>query len=211
VHLILWPAVVTLAITLLRLLGELQGWSQKLFNPEAGGGAALIGISWLPIVLGPYFAWKLAKEGKGPSSAWPVAGLALLGVALAVATVAAVQALGLMPWGFVAFCFVALALAFLPWLSWRELARTLFAYALAARVPVALVMLAAIYGNWGTHYDVLPPNPTAELVAAGPLERWLWIGLLPQMTIWIAYTVLVGTLLGALVVALAKPKPAAAA
>src|SRR3990172_9861836 len=36
--LILVPAVITLAVTLLRLVGELQGWSEGLFNRSAGGG-----------------------------------------------------------------------------------------------------------------------------------------------------------------------------
>ncbi len=58
-RLILVPAIVTLAITLLRLIGELQGWSPFLFNKAPGGGFALVGISWLPIVFGPYFAWKV--------------------------------------------------------------------------------------------------------------------------------------------------------
>jgi len=207
-RLVLWPALVTLAITLLRLAGELQGWSRPLFNPDAGGGGALVGISWLPFLFGPYFAWKLARAGKGPASAWKVAGLALLGLALAIAIFVAAQVLGPMPWSVVVALFASLALAFLPWKAWPELAKTLFLYAAAARIPVIVVMLFAIFGNWGTHYDVLPPNPTPELVAAGPLERWLWIGLVPQATIWIAHTVLVGSLLGALAVALGKPQPA---
>jgi hypothetical protein len=205
-RLILWPAVATLAITLLRLAGELQGWSPALFSPEAGGGGSLVGISWLPILFGPYFAWKLAKQGKPPQSAWKVVGLALLGVVLTVAVFAGVQALGLVPLGFLVSFALALALAFSPWKAWPELTRTLFLYALAARIPVAIVMLVAIYGEWGTHYDVLPPDPTPELVAAGPLARWFWIGLLPQLTIWIAHTVLVGAFLGGLVVGLAKPR-----
>ena len=208
-NLILWPAVITLAITLLRLVGELQGWNKALFNPAAGGGGALIGISWLPILFGPYFAWKLAKQGKGPQSGWKVTLLALLGIVVAIALFVGVRRLGLVPWGFIAAFFVALALAFLPWKAWPELGRTLLAYALAARIPVAIVMLVAILGNWGTHYDVLPPDPSEELLKAGPLARWFWIGLLPQMTLWIANTMLVGTLFGGLVVALAKPKPAA--
>ena len=207
-QLILWPAVITLGITLLRLVGELQGWSKALFNPAAGGGGALVGISWLPIVFGPYFAWKLAKDGKGPQSAWKVAGMALVAVLIAVAWFSGYQKLGLGIGGFIGAWFVSLALAFLPWRAWPELARTLFSYALAARIPVAIVMLMAIFGNWGTHYDVLPPNPPPLLVSAGPLARWFWIGLLPQMTAWIANTVLVGTLLGAVLVALAKPKAA---
>jgi hypothetical protein len=210
-RLVLWPAIVTLAITLLRLVGELQGWSRSLFNPAAGGGGALVGISWLPFLFGPYFAWQLAKQGKSPESAWRVAGLALLGAALTMAAFAGAQLLGLMPWGVVVAFFVGLALAFLPWKAWPELARTLFLYALAARIPVIVIMLFAIYGDWGTHYDVLPPNPTPQLVAAGPLERWLWIGLVPQATIWVAQTVLIGSLLGGLVVALAKPRSAAPA
>jgi hypothetical protein len=44
-RLILVPAIVTLAITLLRLIGELQGWSPFLFNKAPGGGFALVGIS----------------------------------------------------------------------------------------------------------------------------------------------------------------------
>jgi hypothetical protein len=203
--LVLWPAVITLAITLLRLVGELQGWPRLLFNPAAGGGGALVGISWLPIVFGPWFAWKLSQQGKGPASAWRAAGLALLAFLLAAGTFASIGVLGLPPASFLVAFAVSLGLAFVPWKAWPELAKTLFAYALAARVPVAIVMLFAIYRSWGTHYDVLPPNPTPELQSAGPLARWFYTGLLPQMTIWIANTVLVGTLLGALVVAVAKP------
>jgi hypothetical protein len=125
-RIVLWPAVVTLAITLLRLAGELQGWSPTLFSPAAGGGGSPVGIAWLPFLFGPYFAWKLAKQGRPPQSAWKVAGLALLGAVLTVAFFASAQLLGLIPWGVVVALFVALALAFLPWKAWPELARTLF-------------------------------------------------------------------------------------
>ncbi len=207
-QLILWPAVITLAITLLRLTGELQHWSSALFNPAAGGGGAMVGISWLPLVLGPYFAWQLAVSGKGPQNAWKAAGLALLGLALTLGTFAGAQKLGVS--AIMAAFLVSLAAAFIPWKAWPELAKLLFGYGLAARIPVAIVMLLAIYGNWGTHYDVLPPDPPPNLVAMGPLGRWFLIGFVPQMTIWIAFTVLVGTLIGAVVVALAKPKAAVA-
>jgi hypothetical protein len=199
-RMILWPALVTLAVTLLRLTGELQGWSKALFNPAAGGGGALVGISWLPILFGPYFAWRLAREGKSPQSAWKVAGLALLGYAITIAAFAGVQALKPGAAGILAAFLLALALAFLPWKAWPELAKTQFAYALAARIPVVVVMLLAIYGNWGTHYDVLPPDPPPDLVAAGPLGRWFMIGLIPQLTLWIGHTVLLGSLVGAVVV-----------
>ena len=43
----------------------------------------------------------------------------------------------------------------------------------------------------------------------GPLELWFMGGFVPQLTVWIAYTVLVSTLLGAAVVAIMKPKASA--
>ena len=42
-RLVLWPALITLGITLLRLAGELLEWSPRLFNRDAGGGAATDG------------------------------------------------------------------------------------------------------------------------------------------------------------------------
>ena len=65
--LILVPAVITLAVTLLRLVGELQGWSPALFSRAAGGGR-LVGISWLVPVFGAWFGWKLARAGSGPAA-----------------------------------------------------------------------------------------------------------------------------------------------
>ena len=83
--------------------------------------------------------------------------------------------------------------------AWPELGRVLTAYGLAARIPVAIVMLLAILGSWGTHYDV-PPTP--EFPEMAPLAMWFWIGLVPQLTIWIAFTVIVGMLFGLIAVAI---------
>src|SRR3989304_3439118 len=60
--------------------------------------------------------------------------------------------------------------------SCPALGQLLVAYAVAARIPVAVVMLFAILAGWGTHYDAPPPVFPAML----PLRRWLWTGLLPQ-------------------------------
>jgi hypothetical protein len=77
----------------------------------------------------------------------------------------------------------------------------------AARVPVALVMLAAMVGNWGTHYDVAPP----EFPAMGVMAKFLLIGLVPQFTIWIAYTLILGMLFGGLALAVARARGPATA
>jgi len=210
-ELILVPSLITLGVTLLRLAGELMHWSPALFSAEAGGGGAVVGLSWLPLVFGPWFAVRLVGAGEwhgglGRAAGWPLLGLALLPASGALAAVAGVDPQGLgMLVVFVVASLVALPVAMR---GWPALARTLLAYAFAARVPVALVMLVAILGDWGTHYDVAPP----ELPAMGPWARWIWIGLLPQMTVWIAYTVVVGSLLGSVAAAIAgrgrKPAPA---
>src|SRR5579872_7080240 len=84
-QLILVPAVITLGITLLRLGGELAHWSPEFFSASAGGGRAVVGISWLPFLFGPYFAVKLVRSGHGAASAWKAFGLSLLGLAVLIA------------------------------------------------------------------------------------------------------------------------------
>ena len=60
-------------------------------------------------------------------------------------------------------------------------------------------MLPAMLGNWGTHYDVSPPG----FPEMAPLAKWLAIGLLPQMTVWLWFTLAVGTLAAVPVAAIA--------
>src|SRR5437867_6269134 len=88
-RLILVPAVITLAITILRLAGEFQHWNVLLFNPAPGGGAALVGISWLPLIFGIYFALKLSKMGEAPERMGPTVWRAIVGIALIIAGAAA--------------------------------------------------------------------------------------------------------------------------
>jgi hypothetical protein len=198
--LILVPAVITLAVTLLRLTGERMHWSKALFNPTAGGGGAIVGIAWLVPVFGIYFGLKLARAGLAPAAVGPAIGYSFLGFAVMPALGFAAVKLGLSPQGFGAFAvFIVLAIvgAVIAYRGWPALGRTLLAYGLAARVPVAIVMLVAILGNWGTHYDVAPPN----FPAMSPIAKWLLIGLLPQLTIWIWFTIAVGGLFGVIAVA----------
>ena len=78
--------------------------------------------------------------------------------------------------------------------GWPALGRTLIAYGLAARIPVIVVMLIAMLGNWGTHYDVAPPN----FPEMGTLGKWVLIGVLPQLTVWMWFTIAVGAIFGAI-------------
>jgi hypothetical protein len=194
-RLILVPAVITLAVTLLRLFGELQGWSPALFSREPGGGGSLVGISWLVPVFGAWFGWQLGRAGERPGSVGRAFGLVALAIAILPVSGVLARRLGVEQMGMVnlgvlaAVSIVGLVVALR---AWPVLGRALLAYGLAARIPVVLVMLAAILGNWGTHYDVMPPG-APEMSG---LYKWLMIGLLPQMTVWQWFTVAIGGLFG---------------
>jgi hypothetical protein len=193
--LILVPAVITLAVTLLRLAGELLHWSPVFFSSAAGGGGAIVGISWLPLFFGIYFALRLARAGEGPGPIGRALGLVVLALAIVPVVGFVVVKAGMDPESLnILLVYVVAAVVAIPiaMKAWPALGRVLLAYAFAARIPVAVVMLFAILGNWGTHYDVAPPG----FPEMGPLAKWAWIGLLPQMTIWIAFTVVIGGLCG---------------
>jgi hypothetical protein len=202
-QLILAPAIVTLGVTLLRLVGELQGWSPRFFSKAAGGGGAIVGISWLVVIFGAWFGWKLAKAGQGPGPIGRALGLAILAFALLPVLGFGASALGMSQQSlstFAVYVVGAIVGLLVGLRAWPALGRVLLAYAFAARVPVALVALLAVLGNWGTHYDAVSPS----FPAMAPLAKWLLIGLMPQMTIWIWFTVVVGSIFGIVAGVIAK-------
>jgi hypothetical protein len=195
--LILLPIGVTLGVTLLRLAGELMEWSPRLFSRVAGGGLAVVGITWLVPILGFYFGYRLGRAGVSPSSRARAAGLPVVALALwpilawlGSRLESASTATGLIT----VWAVASVIAAILAFAAWPALGRVLIAYALASRVPVVGIMWLAIRRNWGTHYDAPPPSFPVML----PEARWLWTGLVPQMTIWMSWTLVVGALFGAL-------------
>lgn len=192
-RLVLIPTLVTLGVTLLRLAGELTNRSPTFFNRAVGGGGAIVGIIWLVPVFGVYFAQRLDRdEGSAPPGR--VAGFAALGLA-ALAGLAGVgfQRPTASPSQFLAIGAGAVLGVALARPGWPRLWSALLGYAVAARVPVALVVLVAILGDWRTHYDSPPPG----LPDLSPFARWIAIGAIPQLTLWIAVTVIGGSLFGA--------------
>jgi len=199
------PALITLGITILRLVGELEHWPKPWFSAAAGGGGAIVGISWLPIIFGPYFALKLAGSGDGPSSAGKAIGFAFLGlVVLFLGGWVAEASFAHHPALAVIGLLVMLASAFIPGIGWRSFGNTLLAYAFAARIPVLLVMLLAMLGNggqgWGTHYDVAPAGFPPQSLGA----KFLHLAVFPQMTLWIGWTVVLGSIIGGIVAAVSR-------
>ena len=201
-QLILVPAVITLVVTILRLYGELQGWPKPWFSAAPGGGGAVVGISWLPIIFGPYFALKLAGAGDVPAGNGKAIGLSFAGLVVLV--------LG----GFVAFKgassgttalailgFLVMFLAgFIPRVAWRSLGTTLLVYGFAARIPVLIVMFIAMRAGWATHYSFVEPR----LAQAPFWKQFLDEALLPQMLLWVGFTVVVGSIFGTIVTAVAR-------
>jgi hypothetical protein len=155
-NLITVPAVITLAVTLLRLVGEFMNLPAWLANKEAGGPGALIGIAWLAPIFGAYFGIKLADA---------------------------------------------------PGKLWKNLLKTLFAYGLAARIPVIAIMAFAIFGNWGTHYDAFPP----DMADMSPMMKFLFGGVVAQLLFWVCiWTVGTGMIAGLIAAKVRGPRTATA-
>jgi hypothetical protein len=194
-RLVLVPAILTRAVTVLRLAGELLQWSPRLFNRDAGGGGALVGIVWLIPIFGMYFALRLAAAGEGPVSVGKAlgwAGLAfVINTALGFGSFAVVKSpvaqLGI----FTLTSWLAIAIA-RP--GWPALWRALLVYGFAARIPVLVIMYLAIFGGWDSHYA----KPRPDFPAMGPWGLFFWTALLPQFSVWIYLTVAGGLLFGAL-------------
>ena len=206
------PALIALAVTLLRLAGELRGWSEAWFSRAASGlvpgGAVswLVGITWLALPFGAWFAWRLARDGAAPARTARAVLVAALALVVLYGGTRALPLLGL---GFPAFLLliwtVGVLAAALAWQAWPALGRVLLAYGLLSRAVVALVMFLALRGRWGTHYDY------AGIARVQELPFWsayLMLAFVPQLVFWVAYTIVLGMVAGAAVAALTRrPAP----
>ncbi len=210
--LILVPALIALAITIFRLVGELAGGSSAFFNREAGGGGALVGIVWLVPIVGVYFAIKLVGQGFGPESAGKVIGLAVAGLVVGGGALALIFSLTGDPNVSVSFggviaqqlgaAIASLVVVLILRKGWPAFFQTMLNYAFASRIPVLIVMLIAMLGDWGTHYELGPPG----YPEMGFLPKFILIAVFPQMTFWIMFTMVVGTLCGGIAAALVRAK-----
>lgn len=207
---LIWiPSLISLGVTLLRLIGELLHWSGKWFSSETmgikpSGVSWLIGITWLAIPFGAYFARKLAAAGQVPDSL----GKAFICVgAGTLLIIAQFYWLPLVPVGFpyyLVFIWAGMAMVgIIQMYAWHELFNTLLAYALAARIPVVIIMILAMRGNWGTHYDFVGVPPAEQM----PLvPRILWLAVFPQLIFWVAFTIFLGMLAGVVTLSIVRKR-----
>lgn len=203
-RLVLVPGIITLAVTILRVVGELQNWPSILFSRSAGGGGAIVGISWLAFVFAVYFAVRLQRSGQGIQSGGKAIGLAVLALAIFVAGafvpflgMGGAMVLRLSILG-AAGAILSVAAIIVMRQAWPAYWNVMLAYALVARIPVIVVYFLAFQGNWNTHYDALPPGVTVE----GP--RFILLGLLPQLFLWVPFTMIFCGLFGVISAAILK-------
>ncbi|HSR69808.1 MAG TPA: hypothetical protein VLU25_17900 [Acidobacteriota bacterium] len=191
---IVMPALITLAVTLLRLIGELMQWNEVLFGTPTSG-FAVIGATWLIPIFGIYFGHKLASNGYRPRSVGKAALWLLLAFVVSALIAGGVTALlgtGLLSGlGLVVAAAVGLWIAFK---GWRDLACVLTAYAYAVRIPIVIIALLSILGEWGTHYEAAP----AGYEQSNALLRWVEIALLPQLSMGVMMIVALGGLFACL-------------
>jgi hypothetical protein len=202
------PALIAFVVTLLRLAGELRGWSEAWFSRATSGlvpvGAVswLVGITWLALPFGAWLAWRLVRSGEAPGSAGRAV---LVAVASVVVLYGGTRLVPLVLPGFPAFLLaiwsVGVLAAALAWQAWPVLGRTLLVYGLLSRAVVALVMLLAMHGRWGTHYDYADMPRVQE---APFWTAYFTFALVPQLVFWVAFTIVLGMLSGTVAAALAR-------
>jgi len=207
VTLALLPALVSLGVTTLRLIGELQGWDATWFsneqpdpsNPDAKPG--LMGIAWLVPFVGLYFGARIARREQPSPHLGRTLLLLLLSAGLLFAGFYLLQQTGLMkmpskaqpgtPDG-LGYALVVLALSLAVMIAaWPRLSAALLVYALLARIPVVFVTWLALANGWDTHHVKLPAG--SELPEGTDLFLFLTV---PQLTFWPWFTVLTGGLFG---------------
>ncbi len=204
-RMILFPGLISLAVTLLRLAGELGSWSERWFSKETAGTVPsglswIVGITWLALPLGAYFGLRLHAMGRPPRSLLKAGMLAALGILVAYGFRFFVPDVGFPRLLIFIWLYMALAAA-AQYFGWPDLFRVLLLYGYAARIPVVVVMFLAMLNNWGTHYDYvgMPAQFSMDFV-----PRFLWLAFFPQLTFWVGYTIVIGTLGGVVAVAIMR-------
>lgn len=189
---VVWPAVITIVVALVRLAGELNEWSPLFFSRKVGGGGALVGIVWLVPLFGIYFAWKLISAGHG-GRAGRTLGMGAIGLIVMLAggflldTVVTNDAVSIVVFGVVAIIAIVVTRA-----GWPDLFALLLSYGFAVRIPMVAIYFLAFWLGWNTHYTAVPP----DFPLTGWFSDWLVLGVVPQLTFWVAFTVVIGSIFG---------------
>ena len=187
--LLLVAAILTLVVTVVRLIGELNSWDARWFATGPGGDQSPFGIIWLVPVFGFMFGRRLAHGGRPPFVASffvPAFGLvALLGAGAYL--LKTFEGAELRTWmGY--FVYAGPILALLALFAWPRAFLVNLGYALLARIPVVVIQYLDIKNGWQTHYGKVHPKAGLDVTA----DDRLMMLTLAQGTIWVPFTLLLG-------------------
>lgn len=197
-RLIAVPALFSIAVTALRLVGELLRWPKPLVNNDVCG-KAILGVIWLVPIFGTYFAVKLSHAGDAPQRfARPVV-FAISALTFKLAGTLIMESHGMTYAPRLSMNFIVTLIGLvLSAVAWPTLSKALLVYGYLSRIPVAIVQYLAMRGRWGTHYDALDPG----FPPIGFWPTFLRVSFVPNIFFMEAYTVIVGALIGTAVVAI---------
>ena len=155
-------------------------------------------------IFGVYFAMRLIRDGYTPHGNLKVVAFAVIGAIVGMAVMVPFINRGPTDPAAILMTLIGAGVGIaLQRIAWPELFKTLLAYAFAVRIPVAIVMLVAVLGDWGTHYDVPPPGGLPEMSL---LAKWFFIGAVYQFSFWIMFTLVIGSLSGGIAALVMKAK-----
>jgi len=195
-----------LVVTILRLVGELQGWNDSWFSnvaPSGGFKPGFMGLVWLIPIFGFWFGLRLRRATGEPPKVGKAALRFLIGAAILIGGFFGLTAAGLIvmpdatnpgePKGLGYSLALAGLAAIVMCTAWWRLAKTLIVYAFLARIPVVAVTYLALRNGWETHYTRLPVGTTLP----EGVDSFTFLAT-PQMTFWIVSTLMLGGLFGCL-------------
>ncbi|MFT7536064.1 MAG: hypothetical protein ACI85K_002018 [Hyphomicrobiaceae bacterium] len=189
VPILLVAAILTLAVTIVRVIGECNQWDSFWFSPEPGSPLNPFGIVWLVPVFGFLFGRRLSQSGGAPRFVTgffvPMFGFfAIMGAAFAIGAQFEGQE---MLRALTYFLYGAPVLSLLALFAWPRAFVALLAYGIVARVPVMLVQYLDVQNGWQTHYGRL--HPKLGVLAA---DDRIWLLTLAQAGLWIPFTITLG-------------------
>ena len=186
---VLVAAVLTLVVTAVRVVGELNQWDPKWFSSEAGSRWNPFGIVWLVPVFGILFGRRLSQSGAVPRfvTGFFVPMFGFFAIVLAAIWIEDAFA-GEDLQSATNYLFLgAPIMSLLALFAWPRAFASLLVYGLCARLPVMLVQYLDIQSGWQTHYGRI-----ADKMGAMGADERIWMLTLAQAGFWIPFTVTLG-------------------
>ena len=193
----LLPILASIAIAIARFIGQVQGW----IPATSGGSLHPLGVSWLPFLVGPFFANRLVREGSMPRTR----------IATVLGVVGMLAIVALTMWQFrhladapperyatkateeannVAFQMIfvtTLGIAAVLCAAWWRLALALICYAVPVRLTVIILTAIAKQMECDTHYTKFgPAGEQFDLVTT------LATASVAQLGFWVPFAVVCG-------------------